>query len=92
MELDYTPRPQFIAFHQRTLRNALMVCHRRMGKTVACVGDLIVRALHTQKKNARFAYVAPYRQQAKEIAWQYLKEAVPERHDQWHTFRSAPGV
>jgi hypothetical protein len=45
-----------------------------MGKTVACVGDLIVRALHTQKKNARFAYVAPYRQQAKEIAWQYLKD------------------
>jgi hypothetical protein len=57
-----------------------------MGKTVACVGDLIVRALHTQKKNARFAYVAPYRQQAKEIAWQYLKD------DQRNTFRTATRV
>jgi phage terminase large subunit len=50
-----------------------MVCHRRMGKTVGCVGDLVVRALHTQKNDARFAYVAPFRQQAKEIAWVYLK-------------------
>ena len=50
-----------------------MVCHRRMGKTVGCVGDLVVRGLHTQKSDARFAYVAPFRQQAKEIAWTYLK-------------------
>jgi phage terminase large subunit len=44
-----------------------------MGKTVGCVGDLIIRAIHTTKSDARFAYVAPYRQQAKEIAWTYLK-------------------
>src|SRR6056297_2072660 len=50
-----------------------MVCHRRMGKTVGCIGDLVVRALHTNKPNARFGYVAPFRQQAKEIAWTYLK-------------------
>lgn len=71
--LAYQPRKQFVDFHQRTQRNALMVCHRRMGKTVGCVGDLIVRALHTQKQDARFGYVAPFRQQAKEIAWVYLK-------------------
>ena len=47
---------------------------RRGGKTVACVVDLILRAIYTKKKNARFAYVAPFRQQAKEIAWQYLKD------------------
>lgn len=50
-----------------------MVCHRRMGKTVACVGDLVTRGLHTTKQDARFGYVAPFRQQAKEIAWTYLK-------------------
>lgn len=50
-----------------------MVCHRRMGKTVGCIGDLVVRALHTQKSDARYGYVAPFRQQAKEIAWVYLK-------------------
>ena len=72
-DLAYQPRKQFLDFHQRTQRNGLMVCHRRMGKTVGCVGDLILRALHTQKQDARFAYVAPFRQQAKEIAWTYLK-------------------
>ena len=73
IDLPYQPRPQFEDFHRRTQRNALMVCHRRMGKTVGCVGDLVVRALHTTKQDARFGYVAPFRQQAKEIAWTYLK-------------------
>ncbi len=75
IKLPYEPREQFLPFHQRATRYALMVCHRRAGKTVACVNELIIRGLHTKKKNARFAYVAPYRQQAKEIAWTYLKEA-----------------
>ncbi len=51
-----------------------MVCHRRAGKTVACVAELVIRGVYTKKKNARYAYVAPFRQQAKEIAWTYLKE------------------
>lgn len=75
IKLPYEPREQFIPFHQRNTRYALMVCHRRAGKTVACVNELVIRGLHTKKKNARFAYVAPFRQQAKEIAWTYLKEA-----------------
>lgn len=72
-DLPYEPRAHFTDFHQRKQRNGLMVCHRRMGKTVACIGDLVVRALHTQKSDARFGYFAPFRQQAKEIAWVYLK-------------------
>lgn len=73
VEFQYNPRPQFVDFHQRHQRNALMVCHRRMGKTVSCIGDLVVRALHTTKKDARYGYIAPFRLQAKEIAWMYLK-------------------
>jgi len=45
-----------------------------MGKTVACVNDLIAKAVHTKKKNARYAYIAPLYKQAKDVAWQYLKE------------------
>jgi phage terminase large subunit len=71
---DYTPRSLFLDFHNRPNRWALMVVHRRGGKTVACVADCILKALYTKKKNARFAYIAPYRQQGKEIAWQYLKD------------------
>ncbi len=72
--IPYEPRSHFHRFHARHERFASLVCHRRMGKTVACVGDLVAKALHTKKKNARFAYIAPFYRQAKDVAWQYLKE------------------
>lgn len=50
-----------------------MVCHRRAGKTVACVADLVLSALATNKRDARYAYVAPQFNQAKDIAWLYVK-------------------
>lgn len=52
-----------------------MVCHRRAGKTVSTVHDIVLRAAYSKKKRPKFAYVGPFRQQAKEIAWEYLKEA-----------------
>ena len=72
--VPYEPRQAFIPFHQRNQRWTAMVCHRRAGKTVACIYELITRALYTQKKKAKYAYVGPFRQQAKEVAWEYLKE------------------
>ena len=73
--LPYSPRAQ-----QRTLHSALdqhrwvvAVCHRRMGKTVLAVNQLIKCALTCQKSRPRFAYIAPFRNQAKDIAWAYLK-------------------
>lgn len=76
--LDYDPRPQFIPFHTRNQRFSSLVCHRRAGKTVACVNELVARALYTKKKNARYAYVAPFYRQAKDVAWIYLKEATKD--------------
>lgn len=72
----YNPRDQFAEFHRRATRWALLRCHRRAGKSYACVNDIVLRALYTTKENARYAYIAPYRQQAKQIAWRYLQEAV----------------
>jgi len=74
-KLSYIPRLAFLPFHQRKERWATLICHRRAGKTVAAVNELVIRGLYTQKKNARFAYIAPFRQQAKQIAWVYLREA-----------------
>jgi len=71
----YTPRKAFLDFHQRRQRWACIVFHRRGGKTVACVNDIHTRALYTPKKNARYAYIAPFYRQAKDVAWMYLKEA-----------------
>jgi phage terminase large subunit len=69
--IDYTPRRQFLGYHSRTQRHAILVCHRRAGKTVATLNDLIMRA--AQAPNGRFAYIAPFYSQAKDVAWEYLK-------------------
>lgn len=50
-----------------------MVCHRRAGKTVACINDLLRRALTTEREDWRGAYIAPYYAQAKDVAWTYLR-------------------
>jgi phage terminase large subunit len=80
VDLGYTPRSQFIPFHQRKQRWAVAVCHRRAGKTVACILDLIDHALRCTKPSPRFAYIAPFYVQAKDVAWGYIKQfsgAVP---------------
>lgn len=50
-----------------------MVAHRRAGKTVACLNDLLKAALSIKLQDARFAYVAPHFNQAKDVCWHYLK-------------------
>ena len=71
--IEYAPRQLFVPFHDRTQRFAAMVAHRRGGTTVACVHDLIHRAVLNPVPHARYAYVAPVLSQGKEIAWDYLK-------------------
>lgn len=78
VKIDYEPREAFIPFHARTQRFASLVCHRRAGKTVACINDLVAKALRTKKKAARYAYIAPFYRQAKDVAWEYLKEATKD--------------
>lgn len=72
IELDYYPRQVFEDFHDRKERWSVIVAHRRCGKTVLCINDLIYRALTDGKENGRYAYVAPYYAQSKTIAWDYL--------------------
>jgi phage terminase large subunit len=71
----YVPRPHFIPLHMRQERWACLVVHRRGGKTYACIEEIVTRAGYTQKSNARYAYVAPFYRQAKDVAWVYLKES-----------------
>lgn len=59
-----------------------MVAHRRAGKTVASVNEIVHRAIHFRKKDEfgeiykrpRYAYIAPLLKQGKKIAWEYLKD------------------
>lgn len=74
VEIDYLPRAQFLPFHNRTQRWAIGVAHRRAGKTVATINDKIRRAVIEAKPDGRYAYIAPLFNQAKDIAWTYLKK------------------
>lgn len=71
--LPYSPRPQFRRYHDRQERFAVIVAHRRAGKTVATINDKIRRAVQLALPHGRYAYVAPFLGQAKEVAWEYLK-------------------
>jgi len=73
VKLKYRPRSVFEDFHDRKERWAVIVAHRRCGKTVACINDLIVKALLENKKHAQYAYIAPFYSQAKSVAWRYLE-------------------
>src|SRR6516165_2052419 len=71
--LEYAPRPQFLPYHQRLKRWAALICHRRAGKTVATLNDTVKRAVTERKKEGSYAFILPQRNQAKEVAWKYLK-------------------
>ncbi len=53
-------------------RFAVLVVHRRGGKTVLAVAILVDAALRDASGKGRYAYVAPYLKQAKQITWDYL--------------------
>ena len=73
IQIKYAPRSAFLKFHGRTERWATLICHRRAGKTVAAINDLQKRAIECTRNQPRFAFMAPTRVRAKDIAWQYLK-------------------
>jgi hypothetical protein len=51
----------------------VLVVHRRAGKTVWCLMELLDAALSHPTRDGRFAYIAPELKQAKRNAWDYLK-------------------
>lgn len=72
-EVEVKARRQFRGLLESKKRWAVVVAHRRAGKTVACVQKLVIAALRCELREPRFAYVAPLFNQAKDIAWLYLK-------------------
>lgn len=74
MKSLYKKRSYFDPFHLRKHRFFYMVAHRRAGKTVAAVNDLIEKALYNTREAPRYGYVGPLLKQSKQIAWDYLKK------------------
>lgn len=76
VEIPYKPRKLWKdvihpALDEKKL--AVLVCHRRFGKTVGIINQMIKMALLNQLRAPQYAYIAPFRNQAKRIAWEYLK-------------------
>ncbi len=71
--IPYYPRGPFLPYHMRKQRFAVLVAHRRAGKTVACINDLLRSAIMSKQPDSRYAYIAPFYNQAKDVAWIYLK-------------------
>ena len=78
----YTPRPLQEELHSSLKRFNVLVCHRRFGKTVFSINEMVDRALNCKHHRPQYAYIAPLFSQAKRIAWDYLKDYT----------RSIPGV
>lgn len=73
VETGYVPHRFQREIHANLKRFSVVVAHRRMGKTVLAVNSLIDAALRCTKQDPRYAYVAPFRGQAKAVAWDYLR-------------------
>ena len=73
IEIPYKPRPLQLRFHDERTRFTVMICHRRFGKTVAAINDMLRESIASGRADFRGAYMAPYRHQVKTITWDYLK-------------------
>jgi hypothetical protein len=80
IKIPYTPRS-----YQREIHNLMdqhrffvLVAHRRLGKTVLSINQLIKRMFKDGKDQGRYGYIAPFRNQGKLIAWDYLKRYVKD--------------
>ena len=73
--IPYKPRPQQSYLHKQLprYRYALLLCHRRFGKTTCVLNHIIREALTNKNHNPRYSYIAPTYKQAKSIAWDFMK-------------------
>ena len=76
IEIPYDPRPLQMSLHNemQAKRWGVVVCHRRFGKTVWAINHILRDALLSGKSNPRYAYMAPTYRQAKNVAWDYIKQ------------------
>ena len=74
VDLGYRPRPLQQSLHSSLKRFNVLVCHRRFGKTVFSIMEMIDKGLNCDLKNPQYAYISPTYGQSKRVAWEYLKD------------------
>jgi len=68
----YSPRRLQQLIHESLLRFNVLVCHRRFGKTVLSINEMVDQGLRCNRYRPQYAYIAPTYRQAKMISWEYL--------------------
>jgi len=71
--IPYKPRYPEVHAALESHRFSVLVAHRRFGKTVLVINHLIKMATLCDRPRGVYAYVGPLRNQAKNVAWDYLK-------------------
>ena len=71
LQIPYKPREYQKQVHDSLKRFNVLVCHRRFGKSVLSINELIKTA--AAKPRSLCAFIAPTYRQGKAIAWEYLK-------------------
>jgi len=73
--IPYKPRPQQALVHKELdkHRYAVLLCHRRFGKTTLCLNHLVKKCLTNKNFNPRYHYICPTYKMAKSIGWDFLK-------------------
>lgn len=72
IEQEYEPRTLQREIHASLKRFNSLVCHRRFGKTVLTINQLVTSGLSCKQPRPQYAYIAPLRNQAKAVAWNFL--------------------
>ena len=72
--IPYKPREHQKEVHKNLKRFNVLVCHRRFGKTVLCINELLKKAMQNTLSRPRYYYLCPTYSMAKRTAWDYLKE------------------
>lgn len=73
LTIPYKPRELQKQIHEQLKRFNVLVCHRRFGKTVLCINEMIKKCLQNPLPNPRYYYISPTYSISKRNCWDYLK-------------------
>jgi hypothetical protein len=74
IDIGFRPHRFQQEIYDRRKRFSVIVAHQRFGKTLGAIALLIAAAVHCRLPSPRFGYVAPYLKQARQVAWDYMKQ------------------
>lgn len=77
----YAPRAGQVLLHKRLKRFNVLMLHRRFGKSVFAINEMIDQALRNMKPYPVYGYFAPTFTLVEEIAWSYFKQFLKDVPD-----------